>query len=101
MNHKESTLSLVGTDVRTPISRNQVFMFALSLAAILFVTATVFLSISAVRLNESSGIAARLEADSARWDAMGEHYRAEAFDAEHSAAAYIARWNAMGEWYTR
>jgi hypothetical protein len=99
MNHKGSTLSLVGTDVKTPISRNQVFMFVLSLAVVLFVAAVVFLSLSADKLNESSGEVAGLEADSARWNAMGEHYRAEALEAERSAFANTARWDAMGDHY--
>lgn len=125
MNHKGFTLSLVGMDVnRTPISRNQVFMFVIGVAAVLLITSTVFLSASAVRSNVSSGIAVGAEADSARWIAMGEafsaealeveriaatntarwialgeHYGAEAFDAERSAAANTARWSAMGELY--
>ena len=100
MNQKGFTLSLDRTDVnRAPLSRNQLIMLVLVVAAVLAVTATIFLSVSAANSNISSEMAVGTEADTARWIAMGEHFGAKAFDAERSAATNTARWTAMGKHY--
>jgi hypothetical protein len=100
MSHKELSLSLPGTDIRKGFQiRNRRFVFLVGSAAILIVAATLFLSAPAGSSTPSVGNSAAIEAEVARWTAIGEHYQAQALNAERREAALVARWTAMGEHY--
>lgn len=63
---------------------------------VVLVAATFLTLISAVRPEVSSGVAAGIEASSARWAALGATYTP---DYEAIAAVNSARWAALGKWY--
>ena len=102
MSQKASAFRLVWTDwkMASP-TRNQVLTLVLSLAVVLLAAATVYLLVSVISPDASSGIAAGVEASSARWTALGQFYAAETLRADHSAAAAAdsARWTALGDYY--
>ena len=97
MSQKASAFRLVWTDwkMASP-TRNQILMLVLSLAAVMLAAATVYLLVSVISPDGSSGIAAGVEASSARWTALGEYYAPES---NAAAAASSARWTALGEHY--
>jgi hypothetical protein len=100
MIQKGVSLSLDRMDAnRTFLSRNQVFLLSLSIVVVLAVTGILFLSGTATKSVDTSGLEVGAEVDSARWVAMGEFYAAEALAAERSAEANADRWAAMGEHY--
>ena len=76
MSHKEMSIGLVGTDMDVNISRsrNHLLMLVLGAAAILIVTATILLTAPAELSKLSSRTGAAVNADAARWNAMGQRY---------------------------
>ena len=101
MSHKEMSLELVGTDVkRIPGSGSHVIILALGLVAVLVAAAIIFLTLPAESPNSLTGNSAGTNADAARWNAIGEHYRGQALAVERGAAASVARWTGMGERYS-
>ena len=97
MSQKASAFRLVWTDwkIASP-TRNQVLVLVLSLAAVVLAAATVYLLVSVINPDASSGIAAGVEASSARWSALGATY---APDRSAATAAGSARWTALGAYH--
>jgi uncharacterized membrane protein len=100
MSQKGVTLSSMGTEAHTAnLSGSRVFKVILGLVLIILVAVAVHFSWTAVQPAQSAGSVTALEANAARWIAMGEHFRAPVSDAVRAAAAEAARWDAMGEHY--
>jgi len=99
MNNKGFTLGLVGTvGHRSSISLYQIVLLIVG-AVLLITIATFVLSSLPFSSSNPSISAVGNEADSARWIAVGERYRAKELNSEKAAAAIIARWNALGQRY--
>lgn len=95
MSQKAGMLNLVQV-VGGSESRGRRQRLVVGLIAMVLVVAAIISMVFAVRLDVSSGVAAGIEASSARWVALGGAYGP---DYEASADASSARWSAMGEWY--
>ena len=76
--------------------RKEVVLAVLISAAVVLVAASVWALMSVARPGVSSGVAAGVEASSARWAALGAHYTR---DYEAIAAVNSARWSALGDYY--
>ncbi len=101
MNQEGATLSLSGMEaIRGSWSRQRAFILLVVLASIIFVVATIYLSVSAADPQAFAGKVKGVAADAARWTAMGEHYSAEVNNAKRGLAADVARWGATGEHYS-
>jgi hypothetical protein len=98
MNRKAGTLSMVWTEgARVPLAR-YLFLLVLGLAAVMLAAASIYHLMSVLSPGASSGVAAGVEAASARWSALGAHY---APDYEAIATASSARWSALGEYLSK
>jgi hypothetical protein len=97
VNHKAGTLNMVWTAGKEKSgARNRVLLRGLISIVIVLVAGISFALISAVRPDAPSGVAAGVEASSARWAALGRHFTAET----RARAADSARWAAQGAYFS-
>ena len=97
MTHKASALSMVWNDgKRESQALKATMIVVLSLVAVALAVASVYVLVTGLRPEAGSGIAAGIEASTARWAALGELY---AHDYEAVAAVDSARYSGLGAQY--
>jgi hypothetical protein len=97
MSHKVSTFNVGRVRGKGESRvRKEVVLAILISAAVVLVAASVWALMSMARPAVASGVAAGVEASSARWAALGAHYTR---DYEAIAAVSSARWNALSDYY--
>ena len=102
MSHKVNALNAgwMGGKTESRVRKEAVLAVLIS-AAVLLVAAGVWALLSVARPEVSSGVAAGVDASSARWAALGTHYTRDYDTRDYGAIAAVssARWSALGAYY--
>jgi hypothetical protein len=120
VNHNSEAFSLSWLGLqRRPLGQSKILLLALGMLVLVLAVAAVVMVAPAIKGAESPATVSGIDADSARWQALGAYYapdfeaasatssaRWQALAAEYaaryerSAAASSARYQALAEWYT-